>query len=167
MVLADAVIRTKLAGISPEKIQQALVSTLSPADMRQMQIDSLYDYSKGQWSAITATTTIQVWDNGTLVDATTQFNGKNTRKMIVKMCGFYDNGVGKMMGPDGSEIDTEAFLSDLHIIAGTGLTAVSGCTDTAASALPFRVVTQQYGKGIVSPTSNRVPTTFANGTVAL
>ena len=45
MVLADAVIRTKLAGISPEKIQQALVSTLSPADMRQMQIDSLYDYS--------------------------------------------------------------------------------------------------------------------------
>ena len=45
MVLADAIIRTKLAGISPEKIQQALVSTLSPADMRQMQIDSLYDYS--------------------------------------------------------------------------------------------------------------------------
>jgi hypothetical protein len=45
MVLADAMIRTKLAGISPEKIQQALVSTLSPADMRQMQIDSLYDYS--------------------------------------------------------------------------------------------------------------------------
>jgi hypothetical protein len=129
--------------------------TLNPA--------GLFDYSKGQWSAITATTTIQVWDNGTLVDATTQFNGKNTRKMIVKMCGFYDNGVGKMMGPDGSEIDTEAFLSDLHIIAGTGLTAVSGCTDTAASALPFRVVTQQYGKGIVSPTSNRVPTTFANG----
>jgi hypothetical protein len=129
--------------------------TLNPA--------GLFDYSKGQWSAITATTTIQVWDNGTLVDATTQFNGKNTRKMIVKMCGFYDNGVGKMMGPDGSEIDTEAFLSDLHIIAGTGLTAVSGCTDTAAAALPFRVVTQQYGKGIVAPTSNRVQTTFANG----
>ena len=129
--------------------------TLNPA--------GLFDYSKGQWSAITATTTIQVWDNGSLVNATTQFNGKNTRKLIVKMCGFYDNGVGKMMGPDGSEIDTEAFLSDLHIIAGTGLTATSGCTDTAASALPFRVVTQQYGKGIVSPTSSRVQTTFANG----
>jgi len=45
MVLADSAIRTKFAGISPEKIQQALVSSLSPADMRQMQIDSLYDYS--------------------------------------------------------------------------------------------------------------------------
>jgi hypothetical protein len=129
--------------------------TLNPA--------GLFDYSKGQWSAITATTTIQVWSNGSLTDATTQFDGTNVRKMIVKMCGFYDNGVGKLMGPDGSEIDTETFLSDLHIIAGTGLTAVSGCTDTTAAALPFRVVTQQYGKGIVAPTSTATPTVFPNG----
>ena len=44
-VLADAVTRTKYAGISPDKIQQALLVGLSPAAMRQMEIDGMYTYS--------------------------------------------------------------------------------------------------------------------------
>jgi hypothetical protein len=127
--------------------------TLNPA--------GLFDYSKGQWSAITADTTVVSWSNGTLVP-NNSITG-NQRKMIIKMCGFFDTGVGKLMGPDGSEIDTETFLSDLHIVAGTGITVSAGCVDTTASALPFRVVTQQYGKGIVSPTYTSTPTTWPNG----
>jgi hypothetical protein len=64
------------------------------------------------------------------------------------MCGFADTGSGKLIGPDGNEMDTEAFLSDLHIIAGAGLDAATDCANLDGS-LPFRVVTQQYGKGIV------------------
>lgn len=45
LVIQDAIVRKKMAGISPEKIQEALLQTLSPADFRQMQIDSLYDYA--------------------------------------------------------------------------------------------------------------------------
>ena len=45
VVLADAMTRTKYAGISPDKIQQALLVGLSPAAMRQMEIDGLYTYS--------------------------------------------------------------------------------------------------------------------------
>jgi hypothetical protein len=45
LVLADAMTRTKYAGISPDKIQQALLVGLSPAAMRQMEIDGLYTYS--------------------------------------------------------------------------------------------------------------------------
>jgi len=45
VVLADAITRTKLAGISPEKIKEALVAGLSPADWRQMEIDGAYTYS--------------------------------------------------------------------------------------------------------------------------
>jgi hypothetical protein len=45
VVLADAITRTKYAGISPEKIQQALLVGLSPAAMRQMEIDGMYTYS--------------------------------------------------------------------------------------------------------------------------
>jgi hypothetical protein len=116
--------------------------TLDPA--------GLFDYSKGRWSAITANTTVVTWQNGTLLPSNS-VSGE-TRKMIVKMSGFQNSGVGKLIGPDGSEIDSEVFLSDLHIIAGAGLTISAGCVDTTASALPFRVVTQQYGKGIVSPT---------------
>jgi len=123
----------------------------------------LFDYSKGQWTAITASTVVQAWSNGSLVNY--QYESEtNVRKMIIKMCGFQDSGVGKLIAPDGSEIDSEAFLSDLHIIASTGLSADTGCADTTASALPFRVVTQQYGKGIVSPTSTRTQTSWpSNG----
>jgi hypothetical protein len=123
----------------------------------------LFDYSKGTWTAVTASTTVQVWNNGSLADATTQYDSTNTRKLIIKMCGFYDNGVGKLMGPDGSEIDTESFLSDLKIVKSTGLTAATTPCEVTSGPLLFRVVTQQYGKGIVSPTYNQTSTTFPNG----
>ena len=135
----------------------------------------LFDYSKGRWSAITATSQVQTWSNGTLISATTQFTASTTiRKVIVKMCGFADAGVGKLIAPDGNEIDTESFLSDLKLIAATNRSessALSGDScgsifnaDGTPKSLLFRVVTQQYGKGIVSPTSNQRGTTWpSNG----
>jgi hypothetical protein len=124
----------------------------------------LFDYSKGRWTAVTSPTTTVSWSNGNLVPNETDYETTGVRKVIIKMCGFYDAGVGKLMGPDGSEIDTEAFLSDLTITkgAGLGVSADSPCTVGTGSLL-FRVVTQQYGKGIVSPTYSQVSTTFPNG----
>ncbi len=112
----------------------------------------LFDYSKGRWSAITASTEIQVWSNGSLASATTEYaTATNVRKIIIKMCGFADTGAGKLIGPDGNEMDTETFLSDLIIFTGSGLSAstTNPCTISTGPLL-FRVVTQQYGKGIVS-----------------
>lgn len=45
LVITDAIVRKKMSGISPEKIQEALLQTLTPADFKQMQTDSLYDYA--------------------------------------------------------------------------------------------------------------------------
>lgn len=45
LVINDAMVRQKLAGISPEKIQQALMAGLTPADFKQMQTDGRYNYS--------------------------------------------------------------------------------------------------------------------------
>lgn len=45
IVLADAITRTKYAGISPDKIQQALMVGLTPAAMKQMELDGVYTYS--------------------------------------------------------------------------------------------------------------------------
>jgi hypothetical protein len=128
--------------------------TLNPA--------GLFDYSKGQWSAVTAETKIQKWVNGSLVDF--EITGEtNVRRLIIKMCDFADSGAGKLIGPDGNEMDTETFLSDLHIIATDGFSAATGCADLTASALPFRVVTQQYGKGIVQYGSTTTTTYPTNG----
>ena len=45
VVLADAITRTKLAGVSPDQIKQALSVGLTPADWRQLEIDGVYTYS--------------------------------------------------------------------------------------------------------------------------
>ena len=117
----------------------------------------LFDYSKGQWSAFTATTTVVQWSNGELVPRATTTG--ETRKMLLEVSGFQNGGAGKLIGPDGNEMDSEAFLSDLHVIARSGFSAQTTCASTTGS-LPFRVVTQQYGKGIVQYGTN-TSTTFA------
>jgi hypothetical protein len=126
----------------------------------------LFDYSKGQFTAVTASARIQVWDGSNLVDATnTTYNGVTTRKVIIKVSGFSNVGAGKLIGPDGQEMDTETFLSDLVITKGAGL-AISGtsaCAVESSTPLLFRVVTQQYGKGIVQYGGQQT-TTFGNGT---
>ncbi len=45
LVITDAITRRKLAGISPEKIQQALMAGLTPADWKQIEIDGRYSYA--------------------------------------------------------------------------------------------------------------------------
>jgi hypothetical protein len=127
----------------------------------------LFDYSKGTWTAVTASTTVVEWSNGSLVNSNnsaTYTAATSVRKVLVKLCNFYQSDAGKLVGPDGSEIDTETFLSDLKLIKGSGLTAGEApCVVPSAAPLLFRVVTQQYGKGIVNPNYSTVNTTFPNG----
>jgi hypothetical protein len=122
----------------------------------------VFDYSKGRWSAVTASTAVQVWNGSNLVNYTgTSLDGQNVRKLIIKMCGFANTGVGKMIGPDGNEYDTETFLSDLRVFATSDFASTgSPCNvlfqaDGTPNSLLFRVVTQQYGQGIVSGLNNR------------
>jgi hypothetical protein len=44
-IVLDAMTRTEISGITPERIQSALMVGLSPADFQQMQIDGRYNYS--------------------------------------------------------------------------------------------------------------------------
>jgi len=130
----------------------------------------LFDYSKGQWSAVTGTSEVMVWNNGTLISASTQLPTEtNVRKVIIKVCGFLRNGVGKLVAPDGHEVDTESFLSDLKVVLAPGNTALTGDSACdvvidqvtgARKALLFRVVTQIYGKSIVQPNYTETKTTW-------
>lgn len=131
----------------------------------------LFDYSKGRWSAVTAVTTAIVWDNSTasgFADADGAYNNQNIRKVLIKLCDFrtLGDGAGKLIGPDGNEVDTETFLSDLKIFANSDFTSTADTCNVVwddinniGKPLLFRVVTQQYGKGIVNY-GNKVTTTF-------
>ena len=120
----------------------------------------LFDYSKGSYTAITSTAVQTVsWSNGSLVP--TAYAANEYRKVILAMSGFSSAGAGKLIGPDGQEMDNEAFLSDLTVKA---VTAAGGAFSGAgANPLLFRVVTQKYAKGIVQYGSQASTTWSSTG----
>ena len=74
------------------------------------------------------------------------------RNAIIAVTGFSSVNAGRLTGPDGNEMDTEAFLASLIVVNGAGEALVDqdGTTVVANNAsIPFRLVTQKYGKGIV------------------
>jgi hypothetical protein len=116
----------------------------------------LFDYSKGQYSSITATVVTVVWDSAGLLEPS-GYTTSDYRKVLIAMSGFANAGAGKLIGPDGQPMDNEAFLSDL---------TVKGVADNPTTAANvnnpylFRVVTQRYGKGIVQYGNNNATLAF-------
>lgn len=91
--------------------------------------------------------------NGAEAKTPLAFDG-TIRNVMVELSGFSNVNAGRLTGPDGNEMDTEAFLASLKILVKTDIAAgtVSGHTTSefkAMSPVNFRVVTQQYGKGLV------------------
>jgi hypothetical protein len=104
----------------------------------------LYDYSKGQFSSITAGNRTVVWVGDQLVAS--GYALTDYRKVLLVMSGFASTGAGKLIGPNGQPMDTEEFLADLTIRGAAGNTTTSANVN---NNYLFRVVTQRYGKGIV------------------
>ena len=84
------------------------------------------------------------------------------RNLVLEVSGFSSFNAGRLTGPDGNEMDTESFLASLKVVLRTAIDSVAApkegesklnVTATAAFAnhesVPFRLVTQKYGKGIV------------------
>jgi hypothetical protein len=120
----------------------------------------LFDYSKGQFVTVTGSTPTVAWSNGVLIASgyTTNTN-LEYRKILVALSGFTNAGLGKLIGPDGQEIDTEAFLSNLVLYTADS-TAASNLGTSTFTPLLYRVVTQKYGQGIVGPTSTLTQAAF-------
>ena len=122
----------------------------------------LFDYSKGKFSAETYTASTQAWSNGQLIQS--DYTAGEYRKVLIALSGFNNAGAGKLIGPNGNEMDTEEFLSSLTVTPITNATA-NGFSGLSGNQL-FRVVTQKYGKGIVqygSQASTSFPSTGNGG----
>jgi hypothetical protein len=131
--------------------------------------DGLFDNSKGTLTIKTMTTfgygNIFTFDNnGNLnfvsaatVNLPTATDG-SLRSVIIGITGF-SGGAGYqgrevLTGPDGNNMDTESFLASLAIVATNPILDAAGNTIIAANGeIPFRLVTQQYGKSIVQTTN--------------
>ena len=128
----------------------------------------LFDYSKGRFLTITSATPTVIWSNGALVPSayttsTSAIAGVEYRKILVALSGFSTAGVGKLIGPNGQEQDTDEFLSNL-ILYTDSASAAANLNTNIYTPLLFRVVTQKYGQGIVGPNSTRTQAAFNNTT---
>ena len=106
----------------------------------------LFDYSKGKFSSqsLTPAALFTSFTAGVAGANVTIATGTSLSSVIVKLSGFTSGGAGKLKGINGNEMDTEEFLASLVI----GCNALSAHTSNFL-ALPFHVVTQKYGKGVV------------------
>ena len=115
--------------------------------------DFLFDNSKGKIHVKVGEATPVVFKRGELVDATADdlqlYADGTLRNVILRVKGFSSYNAGKLTGPDGNEMDTEAFLASLKVIATSQIGNEEGTCFVANESIPFRVVTQKYGKGIV------------------
>ena len=116
--------------------------------------DFLFDNSKGKIHIRVGEAEPVVFKKGQLVSAKKEdlklYADGTLRNLILKVTGFSSFNAGKLTGPDGNEMDTEAFLASLKVVAKSAITSTESSTCFEANeAIPFRVVTQKYGKGMV------------------
>ena len=120
--------------------------------------DGLFDASKG-----TATAAVNAGVNPVIISANgetvnTAFADQplaadgSMRGLTFCITGFTGDGAGRLTGPDGNEMDTETFLASLTIVSDAAIVAGDGSGNNvieAGGAVPFRLVAQKYGRGIV------------------
>ena len=125
--------------------------------------DGLFDNSKGALTINTVSNmpVYTLTSGGTfsiVTGASTALptaNDGSVRNVIVALTGFSSNGREVLTGPDGNQMDTESFLASLKVVAGADIKDRDNNTIIAnGGEVPFRLVTQRYGVGIVTGPNN-------------
>lgn len=163
--LPDDVVIKDASGDTPELTQYQKKSLY---DM--FYNDGLFDHSKGKMTIVTGKLkAANIGFNGEVIDDKSgdtkklAFDG-TVRNVIVKVTGFSQVNPGRLTGPDGNEMDSESFLSSLHITTAKEIRTSGGTAEfNAGEPVMFRCVTQQYGKGLVQ----RESICNANGEILL
>ncbi len=117
--------------------------------------DFLFDNSKGKVTIrVGNSTVVMLAPNGDYVaadldDYPTDSNG-SISSLLLEVTGFSSYNAGRLTGPDGNEMDTEAFLASLKVITKEAIDGGDDFTSFAANeSIPFRVMTQKYGTQMV------------------
>lgn len=121
--------------------------------------DFLFDNSKGRVTIKVGTATpVVIAPNGDYVEAdslsdypVSSVDGSMGHVML-QVGGFSSYNAGRLTGPDGNEMDSEAFLASLKVIANAEIGDKDDTDFTyfaKGESIPFRVVTQKYGTQLV------------------
>lgn len=70
--------------------------------------------------------------------------------VMLQVGGFSSYNAGRLTGPDGNEMDSEAFLASLKVVLNEDIDGGDDFTSfKKGESVPFRVVTQKYGAQLV------------------
>ena len=119
--------------------------------------DFLFDNSKGKITIKVGTAIpVQIAADGSYVEIADLSNypvnsmDGSLSALMLQVGGFSSYNAGRLTGPDGNEMDSEAFLASLKVVLNE---AIDGGDDWTSfkkgESIPFRVVTQKYGTGLV------------------
>ena len=119
--------------------------------------DFLFDNSKGKITIKVGTAIpVQIAADGSYVEIADLSNypvnsmDGSLSALMLQVGGFSSYNAGRLTGPDGNEMDSEAFLASLKVVLNE---AIDGGDDWTSfkkgESIPFRVVTQKYGAGLV------------------
>lgn len=126
--------------------------------------DFLFDNSKGKinikvgGASVVQMTPMGVQPfTGDLSTYKTNSADATVRNIMLEVTGFSSFNASKLTGPDGNEMDTETFLASLKVLAAEEIAdhvdddgkPAAASSFKVGEGIPFRVVTQKYGKGIV------------------
>lgn len=126
--------------------------------------DFLFDNSKGKinikvgGASVVQMTPMGVQPfTGDLSTYKTNSADATVRNIMLEVTGFSSFNASKLTGPDGNEMDTETFLASLKVLAAEEIAdhvdddgkPAGASSFKIGEGIPFRVVTQKYGKGIV------------------
>jgi len=165
---AAALTRAEAAGLGVTSLRQAGPEVTQYFEKSLYDLfynDFLYDNSKGKVTikvgeAVPVILTpggIRPFNGATVGDYFKSGFDGTIRNIILEIDGFSSFNASKLTGPDGNEMDTEGFLASLKVITQKAIAAAdapgSDSVKTSSfrkfESVPFRVVTQKYGKGIV------------------
>ena len=147
--------------------QECVFSACAGTQLTQLQeknlydivyIDGLFDASKGTATAVVGAgyNPVILSANGETVD--TAFADQpvsadgSRRSLTFCITGFSETNPGRLTGPDGNEMDTETFLASLTITSDAAIVAGDGSGNNVIGldgSVPYRLVAQKYGRGIV------------------
>ena len=119
--------------------------------------DFLFDNSKGKVTIKVGTAVpVQIAADGSyeevasMADYPVNSMDGSLSALMLQVGGFSSYNAGRLTGPDGNEMDSEAFLASLKVIANAEIEGGDEYTTfKKGESIPFRVVTQKYGAGLV------------------